>query len=160
MYKRVVYFFVAITLLLIGMGIFASAKTTSPQKLVARYIQINDIKIPVEVANTKELQAKGLSDRESLDAGSGMLFDFGSTPVNAAFWMKDMHFSLDMIWIAGDKIVKIDPDIPYPAAGTPDSQLPLYTPQTLINYVLEVNAGFAASNNIKVGDQVQLLPQS
>ena len=61
-----------------------------------------------------------------------------------------------MIWIADGKIVAINKNIPKPAPNTPDNQLKTYSPGQFIDRVLEVNAGFADKNKIKVGDSVDL----
>ena len=112
--------------------------------------------IQVEIANTSDSRQKGLSGRKSLPQDSGMLFVFESKNVYPSFWMKDMLIPLDMIWISGGKIIKIDSSIPAPTPGTPDNKLPIYSPGKPIDYVLEVNSGFAATNKLKVGDSITL----
>ncbi len=104
--------------------------------------------ISVKIADTPALQGKGLSGTESLAAGEGMLFVF-DTPDQYAFWMKDMNYPIDIIWISGDKrIVDIktnaDP-ASYPAAFKPT--LPAL-------YVLEVEAGFALTHSLARGQEV------
>ena len=84
----------------------------------------------------------------------GMLFDFGPTPASTPFWMKDMNFNLDFVWIAGNKVVGITPNAPAPLS--PTENLPLYYPPEPVNQVLEVNAGWAKKNNVSVGDGVNL----
>ncbi|HWA51809.1 MAG TPA: DUF192 domain-containing protein [Patescibacteria group bacterium] len=120
-------------------------------------ITINKTNIMVEIANTEALREKGLSGINSLPSDQGMIFDFGTkniTPLNARFWMKGMLIPLDFIWITNNKVVEITPNVPAPAANTPDNQLLIYQPSENIDFVLEVNAGFAMNNLIKVGDNV------
>lgn len=119
-------------------------------------VTINDIKIPVEIADTQPKWENGLSNRSSLDANSGMLFVFAKKDIKTPFWMKDMRFSIDIIWINDDKIIQIDKGLPFPEPGTSDTQLKTYIPSTLIDYVLEVNAGFSDKKGIKVGDTIKL----
>ena len=119
-------------------------------------VKIAEVKIPVELADTNEKRAKGLSDRTSLDENSGMLFVFDKKSITPVFWMKDMLIPIDMIWIGDGKIVKIDKNVPAPVAGTPDNKLPNYSPGSPIDYVLEVNSGFSDKNKFKVGDSVDL----
>jgi len=114
-------------------------------------VVINDIKVKVEIADETAELAKGLSNRKSLDEDSGMLFVF-ATPGQPAFWMKDMNFSIDIIWIKDDVVVDIAPNLPVVAAEF----LSTYTPKEPANYVLEVNAGFAKENGIKIGDRVDI----
>ena len=121
-------------------------------------VQIGDTKINVELADTPEKRGKGLGGRDSLDPNSGMLFTFDK-PGKYQFWMKGMKFPLDFIWINGSRVADILPNIQPPAPNEPDSQLDIYEPVTEVDKVLEVNAGFAASHNIKVGDSVEYLNQ-
>jgi uncharacterized membrane protein (UPF0127 family) len=117
-------------------------------------IQIGQTSILVELANTPGEQALGLGERDYLPENGGMLFSYAKkTPV--AFWMKGMRFPLDIIWIEGGRVTQITANIP-PEPGEPDDSLALYTPNDPVEAVLEVNAGFAERNNIKVGDSVQM----
>ncbi|MBI2595630.1 DUF192 domain-containing protein [Candidatus Daviesbacteria bacterium] len=111
--------------------------------------------INIEIADTKEKRSKGLGGRQSLASDSGMLFIFDKTD-KFTFWMKGLSFPLDFIWIKDDEIVEISPDIPFPESGQKDEDLPRYTPATQINKVLEVNGGFSAANNVKVGDKIEV----
>ena len=121
-----------------------------------RLIQVGDAKVRVEIMEAEAQREKGLSDRKSLCSGCGMLFVFDSKQVTPIFWMKDMVMPIDIIWISGDKIVKIDKSAPIPKSGVSDGKLPKYSPGRPIDYVLEVSSGFSDTNNIKVGDVVQM----
>lgn len=116
---------------------------------------IGDAEIVVDIAKTNEEKSQGLSDRKSLGKNEGMLFLFesNSTP---SFWMKDMLIPIDIIWITDNSIVDIHKNIPAPDPKTPYVDLPRYTPEKPINYVLEVNAGFSDENNINIGDTVEI----
>lgn len=114
----------------------------------AAAVRFDGVTVTAEVASTAVQQSKGLSGRTSLAADTGMLFVF-SQDASTAFWMMDMKFPIDIIWIHDDTVVDLDADVPV-ASGTP----PLYTPVTPVNYVLEVNAGFAAANHIAIGSRV------
>lgn len=116
-------------------------------------VKIENTEIEVEIAKTPEERAKGLSGRAYLDENKGMLFIFPSGS-NAIFWMKDMKFDIDIIWIKDSKVIKIDKDIKAPPPNTPDDKLSLYPSEKPIDYVLEVNSGFADKKEIKVGDSV------
>lgn len=124
---------------------------TIPDKSIPT-VQIAATKIPVELATTGVAQQKGLSGRNSLDADSGMLFIF-ARPDTYRFWMPDMHFPLDMIWIQNGKVVDITENV----SNQFDPANPrFYTPSSPAQYVLEVNAGFAKRHGIRVGDTVTL----
>lgn len=116
-------------------------------------VKINDTEIEVEIADTEEKRTKGLSGRNSLEADKGMLFVFPKG-TKATFWMKDMKFDIDIIWIKDEKVVKIDKNAKAPEENTPENKLTLYPSEGPIDYVLEVNSGFSDKNNIKEGDPV------
>ena len=118
-------------------------------------MKIDGATFTVEIASTTLQKANGLSFRKALDDGQGMLFLFGSGSVQS-FWMKDMHFSLDIIWINGTRIVGISHDVPAPASGTALWNLKLYSSPENTDKVLEVPAGTTAKFNIKVGDTVKI----
>lgn len=124
-------------------------ETNSPR------VKIGDTEIEVEIADTEEERANGLSGRDSMDENKGMLFVFPKGS-NATFWIKDMKFDIDIIWIRNSKVVKIDKNVKAPTPGTPDNKLTLYPSGQAIDYVLEVNAGFADKKGVKVGDAVIL----
>lgn len=102
-----------------------------------------------EVMTGEEERNRGLSGRESLPRNRGMLFIFPKKD-NLHFWMKNMFFPIDIIWISDNKVVGIDRN------ALPDGDLPTkaYASPEPVNRVIEVNAGFAAENNISVGDEV------
>ena len=108
---------------------------------------IGDHQVRVEIADNYKTREKGLSGRKSLADGQGMLFIF-SDYGRHAFWMKEMNFPLDLIWLRDNRVIGFEPDLP------PGGLLPLkdYRPLEDINWVLEVPAGFIAKNNIKIGD--------
>ncbi len=123
----------------------------------ADQIAIDGVTFNVEIASTTLEETRGLSYRTSLGPNDGMLFIF---PIGAiqTFWMKDMNFPLDMIWISGSTIVGATEDIPAPASGTPLWSLPVYSSPPSTDKVLEVNAGTVAKYHIKVGDTVTMGP--
>ena len=109
---------------------------------------------PVELALTGEQQAQGLSGRAELAAGAGMLFVWNQES-RRSFWMPDMNFPLDMVWLNGDcAVTHITHNAPPQAPGQSQADLPRYTVDQ-VQYVLEINAGEAALHGIKVGDQAR-----
>ena len=94
-----------------------------------------------------------MSGREKLDPDQGMFFVFDKK-AKYSFWMKEMKFPIDILFINDHKIVTIFPSVPAPTPGTKLSQLPFYTAAAPANYVLELNAGEAAKHSFKVGDEV------
>ncbi len=111
----------------------------------------NDTKVRVTVASTEPTRARGLSGRRNLAADEGMLFIFDA-PDKYHFWMKEMRFSIDVLWIANGSIVDITTDLPIP---TPGEQFPLFGPKVPVDRALEVPAGFARAHGLKLGMPVQ-----
>ena len=113
-------------------------------------ISIDDQRIRVAVANTPALQALGLGKRAGLAADEGMLFVFPEAK-RYGFWMKDMSFPIDMIWIAADGTIE------YMAQDVAPETYPKdFVPPTPALYVLEVTAGYAQAHNFALGDVVHL----
>ena len=166
MAKQLLLSLAAAALFIIAVGIFTQKQASlnlakyvpSPKAEITKTgeVTIDGHTIKVEIADTFNTRAKGLSGRSSMDANSGMLFVFESKKTLENFWMKDMLIPLDFIWIADGKIVKIDKNVPAPAPNTPDGRLPFYAPGQPIDYVLEVNANYTDKNGVKVGDSVTL----
>lgn len=127
-----------------------------PTNLSQTQIQVGESIFSVEVVDTATKRNKGLSGRESLATGSGMLFIFPETKVYQ-FWMKGMKFPLDMIFIREGKVVDVLKNIPNPSAEQSDQSLPIYQPIVPIDMMLEVNSGTLDNNNINIGDGVYLL---
>ena len=118
-------------------------------------IEIGDARFDVEVVSTPKDRFAGLSNRDSLAPMTGMLFVF-ERPHVATFWMREMRFPLDFVWIGeGCTVVDITPDVPNPPPDTPSSNLPMYAPSGPILYTLELNAGEAEQHGIAEGDRVR-----
>ena len=113
-------------------------------------IKISGYKIVAEIANTEEKRERGLSGRKNLPEDTGMIFIF-EIPTRYSFWMKDMRFPLDIIWIdENKKIVAISENI------SPSTYPNSFSPTDPVKYVLEVNAGWAEKNGVEVGDFIEL----
>jgi uncharacterized membrane protein (UPF0127 family) len=116
------------------------------------YVQIAGQSIKVDLSITPAQQEQGLSGRKSLSQNEGMLFVFDK-PSKPLFWMPNMNFPIDIIWITEDLKV----------AYIKKNALPKLYPETYgpgendnsAKYVLEVVSGFSDSNNLKVGDSVK-----
>lgn len=118
------------------------------------YVLIGNQKIFVEIADSSEERYKGLSKRPFLKKNHGMLFIFREYEKHA-FVMRDMRFSIDIIWISGNTVVDISRNLPLPENG---KDLPLYFPKVKVNTVLEVPAGYAVKSKITIGDKVIFFP--
>jgi len=107
----------------------------------------------VEIADSTVKQSLGLSFRKNLPKNQGMLFIF-STASRYAFWMKDMNFPLDFVWIKNNTVVDITENVPPPTSSGP---LKIYRPKVPADKVLELNEGVISKKKIKLGDIIKLI---
>jgi uncharacterized membrane protein (UPF0127 family) len=110
-------------------------------------IGLNGHIFKAEIANTEALREKGLSGRDSIGPKDSMVFVFNKQD-NYCFWMKDMKFSIEMIWVDSSSNVTA---IEY---ATPDSYPTNFC--HLGKSVIEVAPGTAARTSLSEGDHVDL----
>lgn len=123
---------------------FFSVRKMPPERESAKKVLIDGREFKVELALDSAQQQLGLGERDNLCSDCGMLFIF-SQKSEHSFWMKDMRFPLDIIWIDGDKIAYIARNVP------PDSRDTI-TPPLAADKVLEINGGLCDKYQIKEGD--------
>jgi uncharacterized membrane protein (UPF0127 family) len=112
------------------------------------YVSIGDgLRVDVSVASNEPTRERGLSGRAGLGPNEGMYFVFQHADT-FAFWMKEMRFPIDIIWINDGHIADITTDLPIPG---PDGELPTFAPKVPVNRVLEVNAGYAKAHGLRIG---------
>lgn len=119
-------------------------------------VAINDKVFKVEVVTEETEQQQGLSGRQSLAADQGMLFVFPDKQVRS-FWMKDMNFNIDLLWLDNDKIIGWQVDLSAPDRNISEEKLINYTSPQPVDKVLELPAGTIADLDIKVGDRVIIM---
>jgi len=98
---------------------------------------------------TEEERSQGLSGRKGLPGGKGMLFVF-PYPERVFFWMKDMHFPIDIVFInVGLNVTVVR------SAGVeeeiPDENLTRYTGDGGTMYVVEMAYGLASNSGVGPG---------
>lgn len=153
--KRVIIILAAIAVLGVGwyLGsslLIANRWDSSTAMRGAALVRIGNVAVPVEVAVSDAERSRGLSGRESLAAGQGMLFVFPE-PGFHRFWMPEMRFAIDIIWIADGAVAGIEENVP-PESNPANPRF--YAPPEPVRHVLEVKAGFARERGIGVGDAV------
>ncbi len=119
-------------------------------------IIINQQVIIADMVSEPDEVKKGLSGRDGLGVNEGMLFVFREKTITP-FWMKDMNFSIDIIWVADDRIVGIVERI-RPEVDVPLDELTLYYPPVPVDLVLEISAGRARLLRARVGDEIIVSP--
>ncbi len=110
----------------------------------------NERPLVVSLLKTAEERARGLSWKVGLPLDEGVVFVFDADGPQS-FWMKDMQFTIDIIYFdSAWRVVRMFPDIrpdSYPATvDSPDNT----------RFALEVTSGFVARENLVVGAQLRL----
>ncbi|MEK7639064.1 MAG: DUF192 domain-containing protein [Patescibacteria group bacterium] len=109
---------------------------------------IGGVTVEASVAASLPDRIKGLSETPFLPDQVVKLFAFEASGEHG-IWMKDMNYSLDIIWVAEQgEIVHIEEDI------SPDTYPTSFSSPVPAWYVIEANAGFVAKNGIVLGDEV------
>ena len=145
-------FFLVLGLVIIFGSIFLVFRKDLINENQVKVIKVGEVSIQVEVVNTLETRARGLSGRKSLAENMGMLFVFDQSG-KYGFWMKDMKFALDMIWIQDNTVIGFSENA-VPEPGVSMWKLKMYHSPEPVDKVLEVNAGTVQKEGIKVGDVV------
>ena len=126
-------------------GIAAAGCTDSIVEIKSAHAHI---RLNVEVADSAEERAIGLMHRESLRYNSGMWFIY-ETPRTVAFWMRNTHIPLDMIFVDQyGEVQKIHMNAP------PMDETPIPGGEN-IQFVLEVNAGLSERYGLGAGDFIR-----
>lgn len=110
--------------------------------------------ISVEVADTQAARERGLSGRACIQAGQGMLFTFDEAAIHP-FWMNEMRFPIDIIWIRNGVVVEVAADLPPPSETfwVPAT----HQPSEPADMVLELKAGEAARLGLSPGTPIDII---
>ncbi len=111
-------------------------------------VTIGDRLVYAQVAHDDASRQKGLSGTSSLADNQAMLFVFDGSG-RWGMWMKDMNYSIDIVWLdGGKKVVYVQQNVApstYPKAFLPDRDA---------QYVLELPAGFTQQHSVGIGQIV------
>lgn len=125
-----------------------SARRDTMRETHAGTAIVGGVELQIEFAKTDEARSAGLSKYAEIADDFGMVFVF-ERPGKHGFWMKDMHFPIDIVWIGQDMaIVHIERGV------SPDSYPSIFRPSADAAYVLETKAGFSQKQNLKIGDRI------
>ena len=114
----------------------------------------NGNQVEAELAMTPEQQSRGLMFRTHLPPHQGMLF-VGDRAAPRSFWMFQCRIALDMLWLdGGHRIVEIVRDVP-PCPDPDPENCPSYGGNLDSVYVLELAAGQAEAQGLRVGDRLE-----
>ncbi len=142
-------FVILITIVIVALSAQNYLKTRSKTPIAT----INNHIFKLEIAKTPKEKEMGLSAKKTLEKDFGMLFPF-EKPGYYSFWMKDMKFPIDIIYIRNDHIVTIHKNVKPPK--NPNDRLLLYNSKEPADTVLEINAGLSEKYNFKESNEVKL----
>lgn len=104
----------------------------------------------IEIADTPDSRFTGLSNRDSLDSDTGLMFVFDKSSNNHCLVMRDMNFSIDMIWLNEQKeVITVTPDV------SPETYPKVFCPSEPAKYALEINSGQAERYGITEDEQLR-----
>jgi uncharacterized membrane protein (UPF0127 family) len=145
--------FWGLSILLLASCASKATQDTAPPK-TSPYVLLAGQRIGVETARTDLERRRGLGGRVALAPGQGMLFLYDE-PAQRYFWMKDMRFAIDIVWILGDRVVGIHHDVRPEPDGRIDDDLRHYNSPEPVDRVLETPAGFCRQLGVSKGDRLQ-----
>lgn len=148
-------FFIAVAVLFAALsvgGALLAVDTFLPSGFASgsgeKTLVVNNIPLTVSVADTPVRRTQGLSGVPVLKENEGMLFVYDREGVYS-FWMKDMRFPIDIIWVGSDaKVVDVTEN------ARPESFPSLFEPKEPARFIIEVNAGWASKNKVAAGTPI------
>ena len=121
------------------------------------WVELGGKRFDIEVARTEDQRARGLMFRDSMAGNHGMLF-VHEREEPQAYWMKDTHIPLDILYFDSNRrLVAQQRNVPPCSAGDACPSYPSDVPAT---YVLELNAGNADAMNLKNGAELKVSPNA
>lgn len=117
-------------------------------------VRVDTHRVSATVAAAPATQNKGLGGSQPLTDKQGLLFVYPEAQI-PTYYMKDVSFPIDIIWINGDTVTDVTQNVA-PEPGVAEDQLKRYSPPGPVDKVLEVNAGFASRYGIQPGDPIRI----
>lgn len=152
--KKYISIFIAIFFIATCVFLIANNKNNQETKEEIKvknytFLKLKNGFLKMEIVNDIESRNLGLSGRKGMREDEGMLFVFDKVG-NYPFWMKDMNFSIDIIWLdENKKIVFIKEN------ATPESFPTSFGGEEESLYVIEALSGFVKEHNLEIGDTLE-----
>lgn len=127
--------------------ILVSLMLTVGQTFERTTVRFGTCEMQTQVARTNQEKAKGLSGQLNLDDNEAMAFPFEDE--QPGFWMKDMLFSIDIVWVDNGRVVQVNDRLPLDDGAT------VYHPDQPIDWVVEVAAGRAEACGVYIDTPIQ-----
>lgn len=109
-------------------------------------------KLDVYYADTADERAIGLGNIVVLEQNAGMLFSYQTESSQPSFWMKQVEYPIDIIWIRQGKVSGVTANVQPEANTTELANYTRYPAPGLVDWVVEAPEGYVATHNIKAGD--------
>lgn len=142
--KKIIVFFSMVLLIVSIFFIYSGQKEY--EKIT---LKIKGVSFYTDIADNDIKRIRGLSHRYSLADNSAMLFVFDE-PAIRKFWMKDMFFPIDIIWLNENKeIIHIEKNI------SPSTYPKSFGPDLKSLYVIEVSSGTSEKLSLSIGEKIE-----
>ncbi len=142
-------------LVLLALLAWGAGQFFGVQEFTRGQVQIHDEVIEVYIADDLAERAQGLSGQMLDDFPvTGMLFLFDDVQ-ERRFWMYDMHFSIDIVWILDGRVVKTEERLLPPSLNEGAIQY-MYSSPYEVDWVLELPAGGVEALELVPGTKIEL----
>jgi len=152
--KKILFLFALLLIVVAGLYFlkdYIITGETLPFSTKNSIVTIRNHSFNVFMATSQKEQEIGLSETKTLSSDQGMIFIF-EKPDYYAFWMKNMKFAIDIIYINEDKITTIKSNVQPSKNDT--ANLTIYIPEKPSDKVLEIQAGLSEEYGFQSGDKV------
>ncbi len=148
---RGIFWLIVLVAFGVGMWMIASTISVVPGKKIC-FLGDNDgpnTCVWVKVAAIDSEQVRGLSGKWFMPEQVGMLFVYDESQF-LSFWMKEMRFGLDFVWLRDGEVVDITENVGRPR--TIEAERLVIEPKVPADAVLEVNSGWVERRGVAIGD--------
>ncbi len=152
-FAKKIFFFSIIIALVVILFTFWRSKIKQSDKSDLKKAYVGKDLVWVKIARTDQERKQGLSGVEKLAENEGMLFILPEKQI-PNFWMKEMNFALDFVWIANNKVVDISENVPAPAPNSSSDKIARVQPKMPVDMVLEINTGWVKKHKVKIGGEL------
>jgi len=141
---------VSLSLIVLIASLLFATQIEQKEQIPQKQLRINNQVFLIEIADTPKSRSQGLSDRESIASDESMLFVFPE-PGLYGFWMKDMNFPIDIVWLSEDfRITHIEREV------SPESFPKSFISNDVSQYVLEFDTGVSDTLGLQEGDIIEI----
>ncbi|TAL49191.1 DUF192 domain-containing protein [Patescibacteria group bacterium] len=117
----------------------------------SRPLRVGSAVVWADIAETEKERVLGFSGVSDILDNQGLLFVFPE-PRPVGIWMKNMLFSIDVLWLDEEwRVIQIETRL------VPEGFPKIFTGATPARYVLELKSGFVEREGTSVGDRISPL---